>query len=392
MTFYSLATETWDEAELEAIQRVVESRNFTMGREVKNFEEAFARHFGSKFALMVNSGSSANLLAVAGLSLGPDRLIQPGDAVLVPAVSWSTTYSPLQQYGLELRFVDIDPDTLNLDPDLLDAAVTKNTKAVFAVNLLGNPCELVRLAAFCESRGLVLIEDNCESMGARFDGKFTGTFGVCGTFSTFFSHHISTMEGGVVVTDDEALYHTMLSLRSHGWVREQPDHSHLASGDNPFAKQFRIVLPGYNVRPLEMSGAVGREQLKKLPNLVQKRRENAAVFTSLFDDCRDVRIQAETGESSWFGFSLVLQGRLLGRRAEFLAAISNSEIESRPIVSGNFLNNPVMEHLNYSLGSEISVAEDIDRNGLFIGNHHYSIKAQLERCREIVDQVAGKPQ
>lgn len=388
MTFFPLATETWDEAELEAIKRVVESRKFTMGDEVKVFEEEFARFFGSKFALMVNSGSSANLLAVAGLTLCQDRLIQPGDAVLVPAVSWSTTFSPLQQYGLELRFVDIAPDTLNLDPDLLDAAVTKNTKAVFAVNLLGNPCDLGRLADFCDSRGLVLIEDNCESMGARFDGKFSGTFGACGTFSTYFSHHISTMEGGVVLTDDEALYHTMLSLRSHGWVRDQPDHSHLALDDDPFTKQFRFVLPGYNVRPLEMSGAVGREQLKKLPNIIQKRRENAAVFTALFEDCRDVRIQAETGESSWFGFSLVLQERLQGRRAEILAAMGNNEIESRPIVSGNFLNNPVIEHFNYSLGSEIPVAEEMDRNGLFIGNHHYSITAQLERCREIVDQVA----
>jgi CDP-6-deoxy-D-xylo-4-hexulose-3-dehydrase len=392
MTFYPLATETWDEAELEAIQRVVESRNFTMGREVKIFEEEFASYFGSKFALMVNSGSSANLLAVAGLTLCRDRLIQPGEAVLVLAISWSTTFSPLQQYGLELRFVDIDPETLNLDTDLLDAAVTENTKAIFAVNLLGNPCELGRLVDFCENRGLVLIEDNCESMGARFDGKFTGTFGACGTFSTFFSHHISTMEGGVVVTDDEALYHTMLSLRSHGWSREQPDHSHLAGGDDPFTSKFRFVLPGYNVRPLEMSGAIGREQLKKLPNLIQKRRENADALKSHFDDCPDVRIQSESGESSWFGFSLVLQGRLRDRRAEFIAALSNGEIESRPIVSGNFLNNPVIEHFNYSLGSEITVAEDIDRNGLFIGNHHYPITPQLERCREIVDQVASKTQ
>jgi len=388
MTFYPLATETWDKEEYEALQRVIDSNRFTMGDEVKAFEEDFSRFFGSRYAVMVNSGSSANLLAIASLVYHPDGLLKPGDTVIVPAVSWGTTYFPLQQCGLKLRFVDIDPDTLNMSPELLEAAIEEDTKAVLAVSLLGNPCEFARIKDICKHHDLLLIEDNCESMGAKLDGQYTGTFGICGTFSSFFSHHISTMEGGMVITDDEQLFHVMISMRAHGWVRGQPAHSHLNLDEDPFTLQFRFVLPGYNLRPLEMSGALGRAQLKKLPGLIEQRRKNAEHYKSVFKDCPDVRLQVETGESSWFGFALTLKGRMAGRRAELAATFKQEDIECRPVVTGNFLNNPVIEHMDYSLGSKIIAAEVIDKDGLFLGNHHFPVKEQLVRSREIIERIA----
>jgi CDP-6-deoxy-D-xylo-4-hexulose-3-dehydrase len=379
-----LATDSWDAAEFAAIDRVVASRQFSMSGEVAAFERDAASFFGTRHALMVNSGSSANLVAVAGLVYHPDALLKPGDEVLVPAVSWSTSYYPVHQLRLKLRFVDIDPGTLNLDLDQLERALTRETRAVLAVNLLGNPVDLPRLAEFCQAHGLILIEDNCESMGATVGGRQAGTFGRCGTFSTFYSHHISTMEGGFVVTDDTRLHNTMISLRAHGWVRGQPDDTHLEISGDPFERMFRFVLPGYNLRPLEMSGAIGQEQLKKLPMIVAERRANADRFAAACGGIVGIRLQQETGESSWFGFSLVLEDALSGRRAELVAMLKEAGIECRPIVAGNFVKNPVVDLLDHSVAGPLPVAEDIDRNGLFIGNHHFPVGEQLAQVGELL--------
>lgn len=374
-----LASETWDERERAAVMAVLDSGRFTMGDHVKRFESAFAEYFGARYAVMVNSGSSANLIGLAGLVHHPDIDLKAGDEVIVPAVSWSTTYFPVHQLGLKLRFVDVDPHTMNMSPNLVEAAITPRTRAILAVNLLGNPCDLPALKRLADERGLTLFEDNCESMGATIEGRHAGTFGVAGTFSTFFSHHICTMEGGVVVTDDRKLYDTMVSLRAHGWLREQPANSHLQRDMSEFEKRFRFVLPGYNLRPLEMSGAVGVEQLKKLPGFVSARRDNARKFSSLFEPIANIRTQMETGESSWFGFGFILEGPLAGRRTELVAQLETAGVECRPVVTGNFLRNPVITLLDHSVSGEIVAADQIDQDGLFIGNHHIDVSAQLEK-------------
>lgn len=380
-----LATETWDAAEYAALRRVMDSGRFTMGPEVKAFERAFAEHFGTRFAVMVNSGSSANLLMIAALLYHPERKLEANCEIIVPAVSWSTTFYPVHQLGMRLRFVDIDLSTLNMTVEDVERAITPDTRAVLAVNLLGNPCELDRLRALCDARGLVLLEDNCESMGAKLKERSTGTFGICGSFSTFFSHHISTMEGGVVVTNDECLYHVMLSLRAHGWLREQPETSHLHVDVDDFSRQFRFVLPGYNLRPLEMSGALGLEQLKKLPGIISARRDNAMSFKRIFSEHPGIQIQSEIGESSWFGFSMIMRGPLESHRARVVDAFRTSGIETRPIVAGNFLANPVIKYLNYSVAFSLPNAEKVDRDGLFIGNHHYSVENALVHAKKIID-------
>lgn len=385
---YPLATSSWDAAEYAALQNVIEGGRFTMGPEVRAFEEEFAEALGARHAVMVNSGSSANLIALAAAVYNPELNVNPGDEVIVPAVSWATTYYPVQQLGLRLRFVDVALDTLNMSVAAVAAAITPATRVILAVNLLGNPADLVGLRALADEHGLILMEDNCESLGATLDGRHAGTFGLSGTYSSFFSHHISTMEGGLVTTDDEFTYQAAVSLRAHGWTRELADENlvHPKSGE-PFDDLFRFVLPGYNVRPVEMSGALGRAQLQKLPGLIAGRRQNAALFLDRFAGNDKVRIQRENGQSSWFGFSLLLEGALAGRRAEVVRALSAAGIESRPIVGGNFTRNPVMKHLNAHVPDDLSAADKIHDDGLFVGNHHYPIESELDLLASVIDSI-----
>ncbi|TNM69501.1 DegT/DnrJ/EryC1/StrS family aminotransferase [Streptomyces sp. NP160] len=381
-----LATSTWDHRELQALQDVIASGQFTMGAHVRAFEQAFAETFGARHAVMVNSGSSANLLMVAAAVLDDRIDLNPGDEVLVTAVSWATTYYPLTQYGLRPVLVDVDPHTLNIDIEAARARCTDRTKGIMAVNLLGNPNRFDELQRLAAEEGLVVLEDNCESMGATFADRSAGTFGLMGTFSTFFSHHISTMEGGVVVTDDEHLAHMLLSLRSHGWTRNLPEGSPLRpAGSKGFHDLFQFVLPGYNVRPLEMSGAVGLHQLEKLPAMVATRRANADAFRELMSRVPGVRIQQEVGESSWFGFSCVLVDHLAGRRDDVVAALAEVGVQTRPVVAGNFARNPVVRHLNADTSGSLVHADEVHDNGFYLGNHHYFVGEALERVAHVLD-------
>lgn len=391
-TTYPLATATWDDEEYEAIQQVVASGMFTMGPKVKSFEESFAQYVESKYCVMVNSGSSANLLMIAALFFMKLPRLKAGDEIIVPAVSWSTTYYPLQQYGLKLKFVDVDIETLNYDLHQLEAAVTEQTKAIMVVNLLGNPNDFARINNIIANKDIVVVEDNCESMGARFNNKHCGTFGIMGSYSAFFSHHISTMEGGLIVTDDEELYHILLSLRAHGWTRNLPKENHVCGtkSDDAFTEAFRFVLPGYNVRPLEMSGAIGISQVKKLPKMIEARRENAKRFGQVMKQFPQLIIQNEISESSWFGFSMIVREDAGFSRAQLIQSLNKHGIETRPIVAGNFAKNEVMKWFDYSIHGQLANAEFIDKSGLFIGNHHYRLEKEFDVLQNALQDLSAK--
>ena len=389
MVNYSLASSTWDEKELAAIQRVIDSDMYSMNTQVAQYEKDFASFFGSKYALMTSSGSTANLLMIAALFFKKDNPLKRGDEIIVPAVSWSTTYFPLQQYGLKVKFVDINLDTLNIDLDQLENAITDKTRAILMVNLLGNPNDFARINTLIADKDIVLLEDNCESMGATFEGQQAGTFGLMGTFSSFFSHHIATMEGGCVVTDDEEIYHILLCIRAHGWTRNLPKENSLTGtkSDDPFEESFKFILPGYNVRPLEMSGAIGIEQLKKLPSFIAQRRKNAEYFLSLFADHPDFLIQKEIGDSSWFGFSFIIRQDAGITRKEVVKKLVDNGIECRPIVTGNFLKNKeVLEYFDYEVSGTVDNAEYLDKNGLFVGNHQIDLTEQLNLLHQVLSK------
>lgn len=335
-----LSSDTWGAEEKAAIARVVESGQYTMGAVTEAFERDYAAFCGTKYCVAVNSGSSAVLLMVAAWTLkhGPGT-------VIVPAVGWSTSYSPFQQYGWTLRFVDIDRETLNYDIEQLWAAAS-GADLILAINLLGNPNE------FEGFPDLPVLEDNCESMGAVYKGKRTGSFGVMAAHSTYFSHHICTMEGGMVTTDDEYFYHMLLSIRSHGWTRHLPDKNvfHVKP------EKFSFIFPGYNVRPTEMQCAIGIEQLKKLPRFIAQRRENYKRFP--------LKTQRETGRSSWFGFTVF---------GDDVAKVVG-KYEHRPVVTGNFLRQPAVRYYNVEVVGDMRNANYIHDHAVMIGNSHEPIE------------------
>ena len=375
---YNLASDTWGNEEIEAINEVIASNRYTMGDRVKKFETEFAKFFGSKYSIMVNSGSSANLLMIASLVLSDDHNINTNDEIIVPSVSWSTTYYPVSQYNLKLVFVDINKQTLNIDVDKIKQAITKKTKAIFAVNLLGNPCDMNKLKEICSEYNLILIEDNCESLGAKYENIYTGTFGIMGSFSFFFSHHMQTMEGGMILTNDKKLYELCLSLRAHGWIRDLPkENSILDKTGNNFKDSFNFVTPGYSIRPLEMSGAIGSVQLKKLPLFLEKRKLNAKFFLNVFKDEKNFLVQEEIHSSSWFGFSIVLIDKLEGCRDEIVDLLIKNNIECRPIVAGDFTKNPVIKYLNHRISGELTNTNIIDTNGFFVGNDSRDLSEEI---------------
>jgi len=385
---YKLASDTWDHREIDAINSVVASGRYTMGPKVKQFEEEFAKEFKSKHAVMTNSGSSANLLTIAALCLNPKFKILPGDEIIVPAVSWSTTYFPVTQYGLTLVFVDIDKETLNIDPAKVRQAITEKTRAIFAVNLLGNSCNYTELRNIAETYNLILIEDNCESLGASYLGRYLGTMGLMGTFSFFFSHHMQTMEGGMILTDDSEVDQYLRSLRAHGWVRDLPTINYLYNKTgNDFEDSFKFVLPGYCVRPLEMSGAIGSVQLAKSNEMIARRRANAEIFKHHFKDIDTVITQKEEGQSSWFGFSLVLTGRLQNHRLQVIDTLANNGVETRPIVAGNFTRNPVIKYCPHRIAGDLSVADYIDTNGFFIGNDSRDLSKEIKMVADLIKEI-----
>ena len=384
---YPLSTSTWQKEEYDALQNVIESNNFTMGEKVKQYEKNFANFIGSSYSIMVNSGSSANLLMIAALfyTKKNELKLKRGDEIIVPAVSWSTTYIPLYQYGLKLKFVDIDLHTLNYDLEKLEEAVNNKTRAIMVVNLLGNPNNFHKINDIVANKEIILIEDNCESLGAIFNKKYCGTYGIMGTFSSFYSHHICTMEGGMIVTDDIELYHILLSLRAHGWTRDLPEKNKICKkqDDNSFNELFRFILPGFNVRPLEMEGALGIEQLKRLPNIISERRENARLIKENLYNHSDIMIQEEIGESSWFGFSLVIRPNSNLKRENLILKLKKLGFETRPIVAGNFTKNEVVNYFDYEIHGKLENAKHIDQNGLFVGNQHYPIPDAIKLLKDL---------
>jgi len=339
---HPIAVNTWGDEELNAIQEVIQSNRFTCGDKVKEFEDDFAVRMGCH-AVMVNSGSSANLLMVAAMSLR-----QGVGTVIVPAISWSTSYAPFQQYGWKLKFVDIDKETLNYDIEKLHDAYTGN-ELILSVNLLGNPNDYSRFPALGNS----ILEDNCESMGAKFGTIPTGGFGAMGSHSMYFSHHICTMEGGVITTDDAEFKDMLLSLRSHGWTRHRGDEG------------YNFIYPGYNVRPIEMSGAIGLRQLEKLESIVRGRRENAENYPLITQ--KEPENGNFKGESSRYGFSIVSEN--IG---EIKTYFDNIGVEYRPILS-HFTRSEAIKYFNYEIHGELKNADYVHDNGIYIGNSHEPI-------------------
>jgi CDP-6-deoxy-D-xylo-4-hexulose-3-dehydrase len=381
---YPLVLSPFDKSDTNILHAAIDRGQFTMGKEVALFEKEFAAKMGVKYAVMVNSGSSANLIASFAFLYSEKYKLNPGDEVLVPAIGWSTTWAPLHQAGFNLKVVDVDPETLNVSFESYVKAVTPKTKMIATVSILGNPLEFEKLRDYCNENNLILFEDNCESIGAKCGNKFCGTFGEVGTFSFFYSHHISTMEGGMVLTNDDELYHILLSLRAHGWVRDLPEQSSLADSNEILEKnKYRFVLPGFNVRPLELSGALGRNQLVKLDGNIRQRRLNAEEFTTRLSHLNEsFQFQIEKyGISSWYSFTIVLKNGNINLRNRLMDHLKKHGIESRMITGGCLTKHPMSSYFRFSKFERPTAAERIHDCGIFVANHNAPMSDMISELK-----------
>lgn len=348
------------------------TEKFTMGSQVEAFEKAFAEFIGAKYAIMVNSGSSANLLALSVLSNHKcTTRLNPGDEFLVPVVCWSTSVFPIIQNNLIPIFVDVDPKTLNVDLKDLEKKITKKTKAIMAVHVLGNSCDMDKLMEIIKHYNLLLIEDTCESLGSQYRNKHLGTFGNIGCFSYYYSHHLTTGEGGMIVTNDEELYDLSKVLRAHGWTRQLSNKDEIQKQYPDLSPQFTFCNLGYNLRPMEIQGAMGLSQLSKLKNKNDNRKINyQKIQDKLKSDSRNTflsfPVATEDTDAVWFGIILFLKEGM--NLASYMDYLTKNGVENRCIVSGNFVRQPIIRDLYPKLNHlDFPGGEECHKRGLFIG-------------------------
>ncbi len=353
---------------IEALDALV-STQVTMGARTRAFEAAWSARCGRRHGVMVNSGSSANLLMLAALvEIGR---LSPGDEVLVPAVGWSTTLFPVAQAGFVPVLVDVDPASLCIDPVAAARARTPRTRAVLAVHLLGQPAAL-RDPAF---DGLIRLEDACAAHGASVDGTPVGNLGDAASFSFFFSHHLTTIEGGMVLTDDDAVADALRSLRAHGWIRERSDREALAAAHPGSDPRFLFVSPGWNLRPTEVQAAFGLVQVARLDAWVARRRANHAAWCGALAGVPGVTAFPERPGTVHAGFAFPFL--VDGDRPRIQRHLASHGIDSRPISGGHLAHHPAWgalgrawPHAAPRVAGPTPVADRVDASGIFVGNSH----------------------
>ena len=389
-----LTVPTYGSEEVEEAVDSLLSTWVTMGEKVKKFEEAFAKYNGSKHAVMVNSGSSANLLALSVLtnSLIPNH-IEKGSEIITPAVTWETTVYPIANVGCIPVLVDVDPATFNVLPEEIEEAWTPRTRAIVPVHLLGGPCRIDKIVRIAKKNDLHLVEDACESTGAEFQGKKVGSFGDMGTFSFFLSHHISTIEGGLIVTDDDALYEYLKAMRAFGWVRDLKNKNQFASENKTIDPRFLFITHGFNLRPTEIQGAFGIHQITKLDRFIEIRRRNASYWSKKLSEYSDMLILPEEMPDTkhvYFGYHLTVSPEAPFSREQLVNHLENKLIETRPVMAGNMAEQPVMKHLPHRISGTLDNSRVIMRNSFFFGNHTGIGEEEREYIADaIVDFVHG---
>lgn len=385
--WYPLSMATYDLEEILAAVDSLCSFRTTMWEKTAEFERQFAHTFGSAEALMVNSGSSADLLMAFALVNPQTKLMEPGDEILVPSVTWPTQiWSPMMA-GLKVRLVDADPHTLNMDMNDLESKIGPRTRAVSLVHLMGNPCDMDRVMSICRKHDLVLIEDCCEALGAKYRGQPVGTFGIAGSFSFFFSHHITTMEGGMIVCQDELLSDLFRLLRAHGWARNTK-YMHIEPQDD-LDPRYMFLNWGFNVRPTELQAGFGLEQLKRLPAFHAQRTQNATYFQSYLERYSDLMYLMQVmpdAECSWFSLPIMLTPECPFKKATFLAYLETQGVETRPMVAGNLARQPVRQLYPGLQEDNLPGADAIHERGFYLGLHPFEAKQNLDRLTEIFDQ------
>ncbi len=387
-----LASSGLREIDIKAATDTLNSGNLTMGSKVKQFEDEIAQYLGVKHFVMMNSGSSANLAMIEALlrpAKGKPKLIA-GNMILVPAIAWPTTVWPIIQLGLNPIFVDVDPTTLALDLESAQEAINQHgekIRGIFPIHPLGHAMSPNGLEEFIKKNELVLINDVCESLGSWREGKHAGTSGIAGSFSFYFSHHITTMEGGGVATSDSDFADDLRSIRSHGWSRDRSDVAEWRTGVSNNDAKFLFVSTGYNVRPMEIQAAIGISQIRDIDTFIGKRRAIAkGVSEAVSGTCIEL-IGAENLDPdkdqrghSWMLLPLrVVGSEAAQKKKRIVKALEDLEIETRPVLTGNFLAQPAMKTIghNSQKPEDFPVATMITETAFMVGAHHDLTSEQI---------------
>ena len=377
---YPTAFSTWDEQEYNALHRVTKSGRFTMGEEVAAFEKEFAAFHGMKYCVMVNSGSSANLLMVAALHHLDDKQRRLGcysGRAYIPAVAWSTTYSPFMQRSMDITLLDIDK-TWNADPDAFREDLRPGS-VVVGCSILGNPCYAEAWKKKADQAGATYIEDNCESFGAISPHmNHTGTLGLMNSFSFFYSHQISAVEGGAILTNDKECNYLLRMLRAHGWSRDTVDMR-----TKHFDEQYDFRLPGYNVRPTEMYAAVARVQLEKQAKFARIRDENLRFFWREAQ-ARHVPISFPHiwGQPNGFGLQFECRPRV---RAQVAYALRDAGIDSRLPTGGSY---HMHEYGKAQAWQKTPRADILHQAGMFLGNGPINLQEKIDTALNVIKEAA----
>ena len=371
------------------------SMKTTAGTKVRKFEKKFSNYIGGKYGIMVNSGSSANLLALSILSnpLLKNR-IKPGDEIITPAVTWATTVYPICNINAIPRIVDVNLCDYTIDPDSIEKAINKKTKAIMIVHLLGNPCNMKAIVKIAKKHKLWLIEDACEAHGAKFSGKHVGTFGDLATFSFFASHHITTMEGGMITTNNKMLNEIGKSMRTFGWSRDLSSKKQLEKKYPNIDSRFLFVNTGFNFRPTELQGAFGIHQIGKLEKLVKLRITNAEywnkklkIFSNLLLTKKDVGRR-----KSYLFYPITVKKNKFFKKKDLVNELEKHGIETRSVMAGNITKQPVAKILKLKKSGDLKNSDYIHENSFVIGNHHGIGEKQRKFVTDIITNFIDKKQ
>lgn len=361
----------------------------TMGDKVERFEEMWADYVETKYSVMVNSGSSANLLALKALE---GSRIPKGSEVILPAVAWSTSVFPILDIGAKPVFVDVDRETYTIDTEAIKEAITEDTSAILPVHLLGNPAEIDVIMELADDHDLAVIEDSCEAHGAEYRGQKVGSFGDLSTFSFFFSHHISTIEGGTVMINSPELLDDVRMRRAHGWVRETENKERYTDENPDIDDRFLFAKHGYNLRPTDIQGGFGIHQVKKLDSFINSRRENAEYLTNRLEEFSDIFHLLEERDhtrGSWFAYPLLLRPDAPFSREKLQNHLEAHKIETRPILAGDLTKQPVIDDIPHRISGSLSSSGYIHEQGLFIGNHHGLTHEMLDYISEVIQKLVA---
>lgn len=366
--WYPLSLATYGVEEIvEALDSLCSFRT-TMWEKTAEFERRFSDYQGDGDSVMVNSGSSADLLLCFLLTNPLKPLLKQGDEILIPVLTWPTQIWSAMMAGLKVRLVDISPETLNVDLSDLESKITPSTRAIFLVHLMGNPCEMDRILPLAKAHQLLILEDCCEALGAEWDGRKVGNFGIGGSFSFFFSHHMTTMEGGMVTCRDGETADQLKVLRAHGWLRNV-DGARFPIPNEALDSRYTFVNWGFNVRPTDIQAGFGLRQLEKLPVFNQRRELFATRFFTFIDKSPFLTRPkvSRMARPSWFSLPLFVNVNAPFSRKELTDYLEEQGVETRPIVAGNLAKHPVAQLFKEFNETEFPGADFIHEQGFYIG-------------------------